>query len=80
MILQTNQPTKGTTLIFAITTGDNVVALTDNKRNLDRVRADPDFSDAEIRWATPDEALRFRTLQAAERRKRWPALRWLWPC
>jgi hypothetical protein len=82
VILQTNQPTKGTTLIYAITTGDNVVALTDNKNNLDRVRADSDFSSAEIRWATPTEAASFRTLLAAEQRKRWPVLRWfawLWP-
>src|SRR5258705_13473022 len=53
-------------MIYALTIGDNVIALTNNKNNLDRIRADPDFSNVEIRWATPTEAERFRNMQAAQ--------------
>jgi hypothetical protein len=65
-------------LIYALEANGRTIALTNNKNNLDRVCADPDFSTAEIRWATPAEAARFRTMQGS--RARWLGwMAWLWP-
>ena len=60
-------------MIYALEANGRTLALTD----------DPDAAtklniNVFTRWVTPAEAARFRTLQAAEQRKRWPVLRWLW--
>ncbi len=67
-------------MIYALVTGDTVVALTNNKNDALR------FPEFEMRWATPTEAARFRNLQSAHQRRWWPVLKyrfeatlwWLW--
>jgi hypothetical protein len=58
-------------MIYAIQQRGRTIALTNNKSDLLRF-TDPDF---ETRWATPNEAARYRNLHAAEQRKWWPILR-----
>jgi hypothetical protein len=65
-------------MIYAIVTGDTVVALTNNKNDATR------FPDYEMRWANESERARFRELAARHERRLWlqdkidSALHWVW--
>jgi hypothetical protein len=80
VVASQHQPTKKDSMIYALVTGNTVIALTNNKNDALR------FPEFEIRWATPTEAARYRQLQAAEQHRLWPVLKyrlevalwWLW--
>jgi hypothetical protein len=64
-------------MIYAITTGDNVVALTDDANAAERLNASGKHGVLTCRWASESERLRFRELAARHERKRWPVRHWL---
>jgi hypothetical protein len=66
MTAQTNN--QRNEMIFTITVGNKAVALTDDKASLATAKAR--YSNAEIRWATPEEATKFCELEA-RRERHW---------